>query len=98
MKSVFFLVFVFFSVYAKAQQQLPYEGEKVIYRDSMNGSKNFNKRVKLALYEYGQNFPALGYHYNVGQVPYFIIYDDSLELLARVVFLTGNLNPTAWKF
>jgi hypothetical protein len=98
MKSVFFLVFIFFSVDSKTQEQLSYEGEKVIYRDSMNGSENFIKRVKMALYEYGQNFPALGYHYNVGQVPYFVIYDDSLELLARVIFLTGKINPTAWKF
>jgi len=94
----FFLLFIFLSTYSNAQQQLPYEGEKVTYRDSMHGSTKFNKRVRMALYEYGENFPSKGYHYEIGMAPYFIIYDDTSEVLAKVAFLVRKPNPTVWEF
>jgi len=94
--SIFVLIFFFLHGAGQKTGILPYDSDKVVYRDTFNILDNFSKTVKIGLGNYAS-------HYNTtvellqNKMSDYIIYEDSETIIANFKFLTNQLmNEALW--
>jgi len=94
--SIFVLIFFFLHGACQKTGILPYDSDKVVYRDTFNILDNFSKTVKIGLGNYAS-------HYNTtvellqNKMSDYIIYEDSETIIANFKFLTNQLmNEALW--
>ena len=93
--SIFVLIFFFLHGACQKTGILPYDSDKVVYRDTFNILDNFSKTVKIGLGNYAS-------HYNTtvellqNKMSDYIIYEDS-KTYPNFKFLTNQLmNEALW--
>jgi len=94
--SIFVLIFFFLHGAGQKTGILPYDSDKVVYRDTFNILDNFSKTVKIGLGNYAS-------HYNTtvellqNKMSDYIIYEDSETIIVNFKFLTNQLmNEALW--
>ena len=94
--SIFVLIFFFLHGACQKTGILPYDSDKVVYRDTFNILDNFSKTVKIGLGSYAS-------HYNTtvellqNKMSDYIIYEDSETIIVNFKFLTNQLmNEALW--
>jgi len=94
--SIFVLIFFFLHGACQKTGILPYDSDKVVYRDTFNILDNFSKTVKIGLGNYAS-------HYNTtvellqNKMSDYIIYEDSETIIVNFKFLTNQLmNEALW--
>jgi hypothetical protein len=94
--NVIILVLFNYSAFSQKTGILPYDIDKVVYKDTLNIVDNFSKTVKIGLGNYAS-------HYNTkvemltNKMNDYIIYEDSGTIVANFKFLTNQLmNEALW--
>jgi hypothetical protein len=93
---IFVLIILSLHTFSQKTGILPYDSNKVVYKDTFNILDNFSKTVKIGLSNYAS-------HYNTtvelvqNKMNDYIIYEDSETIIANFKFLTDQLmNEALW--